>query len=53
MKSREPIFGDNAKAFFIQAAVGVVVLVALNYFVKDAIGSFTRPFAHFIVGLFG
>lgn len=35
MKAREPFFGENAKAFAIQAMAAVVVIVLIKLFLWD------------------
>lgn len=46
---REPIFGDNAKPFFIQAAVAVVVCWLANRYLRPVIEPYARIIAEFIV----
>lgn len=41
---REPIFGSNAKAFFIQAAVGIAVVLLLNYFARPWLTEMARTY---------
>jgi hypothetical protein len=50
--NREPFFGPNAKPFFVQAAVGIVVLVALNRWVRPILEPWADAVARFIVSIF-
>lgn len=52
MRNREPVFGANAKPFFIQAAVAIVVLFLANTYLAPAIEPWARATTRFIFALF-
>lgn len=51
-RRKEPIFGANAKPFFIQAAVAVVVLCLANWFLRPWLEQVMPPITRSIIALF-
>jgi hypothetical protein len=50
MKAREPIFGENARLFFIQAAAAVFVTVSLKLIFGDWFLAWIRSGVDAILG---
>jgi hypothetical protein len=52
MKAREPFFGENAKAFALQALAAVVVFWAVSYFLGATIEAWAKGITRSIFALF-
>lgn len=52
MKDREPIFGENAKSFAIQAMAAIAVFWLANRYLRPALEPYAASIANFIVSMF-
>lgn len=52
MSRREPIFGANAKAFFIQALVAIIVFWLANRYLRPWLEQVVPPITRAIFGWF-
>lgn len=50
MNTREPILGENAKPFFLQALAAIVVVVTLRFLLGDWFLSWIRQGVDAILG---